>query len=365
MSKVAILGANGFIGSRFFEMHHLGKSQIEVRPVVRSFAGLARLSRFDADWRIADALETDALASAFEGCDWVIHAVHGHPDVVEGSIQPVYRAAYRAGVKRMVYLSTASVHGQSPALGTDETSPVNDRQPQDYNNRKVRAERLLLKERESGSTEVVILRPGIVFGPRSRWIEGLADDLLRGVAFLVGDGGGICNSIYVDNLVHAIDLALMAGNADREAFLVGDQEIVTWSDLYAPVAKALGVPFEEIHQLDVPVFRTSLRERVDCFRSLKTTQALLPFFPAKLKRAVRAGLSGWQEPAAASPWLPPAPPAPVATMEMADLHQCCYKLPSAKAERILGYKPIVTFREGCRRSVEWLRFAGYPIVNKG
>jgi hypothetical protein len=47
---------------------------------------------------------------------------------------------------------------------------------------------------------------------------------------------------------------------------------------------------------------------------------------------------------------------------MALLYQCQYKLPFEKAEKMLGYKPIVSFQEGCRRSVAWMEFAGYPVV---
>jgi nucleoside-diphosphate-sugar epimerase len=352
------MGASGFVGSRIVEMFHLG-GLAEVRPIVRGFGSLARLARFDLDWRLANACDTAALVKAFEGCDIVVHAVHGHPDVVQGSIIPTYRAAYAARVKRIVYLSTASVHGQAPVPGTDENSPLSDRQLQDYNNRKVRAERILLKERERGPVEIVILRPGIVFGPRDRWISGIANEMLRGTAYLVNGGTGICNSLYVDNLVHAIYLALTASNADREAFLVGDAETVTWAEFYKRIAEALGLRVEKILHVPQPAFRKGFKDRIDHFRSLSATQSVLPVFPANLKRAVKAALTAWPEPPARSPWALPEEPAPAVTMEMADLHQCVYKLPHEKAKRVLSYKPIVTFEEGCRRSVEWLRFAGF------
>ena len=60
--RVAVLGAGGFIGSRIVEMFHLG-GLADVRPVTRSTGALARLSRFDLDWRIADARDQ-------EGCAW-------------------------------------------------------------------------------------------------------------------------------------------------------------------------------------------------------------------------------------------------------------------------------------------------------
>jgi nucleoside-diphosphate-sugar epimerase len=44
---------------------------------------------------------------------------------------------------------------------------------------------------------------------------------------------------------------------------------------------------------------------------------------------------------------------------MALLYRCAYKLPFAKATRLLGYQPIVSFGEASARTVAWLGFAGY------
>jgi 2-alkyl-3-oxoalkanoate reductase len=233
--KVALMGASGFVGSRMVEMFHLGGLG-EIRPIVRSFGSLARLARFDLDCKIADASRrTYALANAFEGCDRVVHAVHGHADVVEGSIAALtYRAACAAGVKRIVYLSTASVHGQSPAPEPTRQSPLSDRQPQDYNNLKVRAERRLLKEQGTcGSLRWLFCARESFSGQGTAGLAESPPICCGGTAYLVNGGTGICNSIYVDNLVHAIHLALTApGNADREAFLVGDAETVKWAEIY-------------------------------------------------------------------------------------------------------------------------------------
>jgi hypothetical protein len=48
---------------------------------------------------------------------------------------------------------------------------------------------------------------------------------------------------------------------------------------------------------------------------------------------------------------------------MALLHSCRYKLPSDKAEAVLGYRPPVSFPEACRRCVGWLAFADYPVAD--
>ncbi len=48
---------------------------------------------------------------------------------------------------------------------------------------------------------------------------------------------------------------------------------------------------------------------------------------------------------------------------MALLHQCQYKQPYTKAAEVLGYAPAISFPDACRRSIAWLAFAGYPVIN--
>ncbi len=66
MLKVALVGANGFVGSRIVEMFHLGELA-EIKPVVRSYSSLARLSKFKLDWQIADARDREALTKGLPG----------------------------------------------------------------------------------------------------------------------------------------------------------------------------------------------------------------------------------------------------------------------------------------------------------
>ena len=355
--SVAVLGANGFIGSRMVELTHLGGAA-NVRPIVRRAAALASASRFGLDGRVADARDAQALASAFEGCDHVVHAVAGDPQTIVGAIEPVYRAAESAGVRRLVYLSSASVHGQSPAPGTDEASALSDEQAIEYNIAKIRAERLLAELRNSGTVEVVVLRPGIVFGPRSSWTGGFADELLAGTAYLVEGGQGICNSVYVDNVVHAIGLAIEAPDADRRTYLVCDGEEVTWADLCRPVAEALGFDLKAIDVAAPSSFRPNWRQRLQDSDALRQLARNLP---EPVSVGLKAGYAKWRQKNAGAV----SRPRVEITEERALLHRCRTKLSSAKAERELGYRPIVSFDEACRRCVGWLAFAGYPTVQAG
>jgi 2-alkyl-3-oxoalkanoate reductase len=371
MIKVAILGASGFIGSRAVEMLHLA-GLADVRPVVRSVVSLARLSRFDLDCRVADALDEDAMRAAIAGCDVVVHAVAGDPSVILGSLEPTYRAAERAGISRFLYLSTASVHGQAPSPGTDEASPLNDRQPLAYNNAKVRAEYRLLELREKGSVQLTLLRPGIVFGPRSSWLTDFAESLLHGRAYLVDGARGICNSIYVDNLIHAMHRAMTADGVDREAFLLGDHEEITWSDLYRPIVEALGFELSHVPIVGYAPPAIDARARLKAVLDARPSQGVLRLLPPRVRRVGAAVLSALLEgdpsrpssPWSLSAWESRARIQPVATLEMALLHRCRYKLPYTKATRLLGYEPIVSFQEACQRSIAWMAFAGYPVIDR-
>ncbi len=358
--RVAVLGASGFIGNRTVEMLHLG-GRTEVRPIVRRVAGMALASRFALDCRLADACDGEALTRAFEGCDVVVHAVAGDAQVILDTLAPTFHAARQASVRRIVYLSTASVHGQAPAPGADEQSPLRDDQVIEYNNAKVRAERRLAELHRDGGVELVILRPGIVVGPRSSWIGRFADALLAGEACLVDRGRGVCNSVYVDNLVHAIDLASTAA-VDGEVFLVADEDQVTWADVYRPVAEALGFALDDLPEAIVPDFSEAPRTRVDALRRSPAVRMLSRVLPRPVRAALAAALGAPHAIPADDRWTLPARRPPTVTREMALLYRCAYKLPFAKATRLLGYRPIVSFAEASERTVAWLAFAGYATA---
>lgn len=372
--KIGILGASGFVGGRLLETLLLDEdadAQPRPRAIVPRFSSLARPARFDVEWRRADGLDTDALTEAFRDCEVIVQSVAGNPPVILGAARSAYEAAARAGVRRMVVLSSAVVHGQTPAPGTDENTPLPAQHELIYNEAKARADELMLVLRRAGNpVELVFLRPGIVFGPRSRWVTELAEQTLAGRACLVDGGRGICNTIYVDNLVHAIRLAAENPDPalDQQAFLVGDREEVTWADFYCPFVGALGRRMADVPTVPMPVHQPRWTERLDGLRASDAAQAMLAKVPGRWKNSVKAALRAWTEPPAPGGWSASARPAengaaaPTVSREMAGLQATRWKLPHAKAEHMLGYQPPVTFAEGCRRSVAWLEFAGYPVV---
>jgi nucleoside-diphosphate-sugar epimerase len=353
--NVAVMGASGFVGGHI--LRFLREAGDNARAVVRN----RRFDPADPNRRVADALDVFALRDAFAGCEGVVHAVLGSEDVILGSLAPTYAAAEAVGVRRLVYISTGSVHGQSPKPGTDETSPLSVRHAFAYNNAKVRAERKLRRLRSRGTVELVMLRPTIVFGPGSRWIFEFADGLRAGRSYVVDGARGICNSVYVDNLAHAVRLALTAPGVDGEAFLIGDEETVSWRDLYRPIADALGFDLDAVPSVSPPVPAPTFKDRyVQPIRTSELGQAVIKRLPdgfkAKVKAPVRVArqiLRGAAERGSSEP--DPIAGIPVVSPEFAALHRCQWRLPHVKAARRLGYVAPVSFAEGCRRSVEWLR----------
>lgn len=358
MRKVAVIGAGGFVGARIVEMFHLGEIA-EARPVVRRFGSLARLSRFELDCRIADARDEVALRTAFEGCDAVVHTAVGDEKVIESVIEPVWNACRAANVRRLVYLSSGSVHNQAPAQGTDETSALSDKQWNWYNNAKVRAEQTLEKLRATGGVEVVVLRPTVVFGPRSRWIWDAAKTAAAGEVPVVNNGAGICNSIYVDNLVQAIRLSIESPKANGETVLVSDNETVTWREFYQPIAEKFGSALRDVEPRARPQVKFDL---VSAVRGVGAAQKVLPFAPDRLKKAVKGAWHGWSEQPKPSRWRIRQPKAPGLTPEMNELQLCEWRLPIAKAQSLLGYEAPVSFAEGMKRSLAWLDFAAFGGV---
>ena len=361
--KIALVGASGFVGTRLLETWCLGSAH-EVVPVVRSFGSLAVMARFELPWQVCDVLDPAALARAFAGCDAVVHAAIGDPGQIVDMAGAIYKAAATAGVRRLVVLSSSSVHGQAPEPGTDETSPLHERHAMAYNTAKVRAERLLHQLAAGGPVEVVMLRPSVVFGPRSRWVADVAGQLLDGSACLIRGGEAICNTIYVDNLIHAIEQALVVPGASGQVFLVGDAERVTWREFYAAVADALGIGMETVRSIEPPAFPKSLKERVGAITSTPAVQKLLPLFPGQLKRLGKVLVANWRETPIPNAWTLPGEPPCAVTEELSLLQQCAWRLPIAKAQATLRYQPPVTFAEGMRRSLGWLAFAGYPVVRR-
>ena len=103
-----------------------------------------------------------------------------------------------------------------------------------------------------------------------------------------------------------------------------------------------------------------MRDRARALKSTAAVQFGLRCTPPRLKRSIKAALAGWRNPDSAQS-SGAAATGPQPTLEMTMLQQCRWHLDWSKAATALGYEPVVSAAEGMRRSIAWLRFAGYPV----
>ncbi len=123
----------------------------------------------------------------------------------------------------------------------DESAPLNY-SGKVYPDSKVDAEKLCRDYQKRG-LPIVILRPTIVYGPFSRdWTIRLTERFVSGSWGTFPQVDGLCNAVYVDDLVHAIFLAMTEEKAVSEAFNISGAEAVTWNDFYRQMNNALELP---------------------------------------------------------------------------------------------------------------------------
>lgn len=351
---VAITGASGFVGTRLVEMMHLGSWPMQPIPLVRSPNSLARLARFALPTRTVDLFDVESVVRGLKGCDTLVHAALGDPGQIVKMAECVAQGCAKAGVKRVVVVSTAAVFGLVAPEGSGDDTPPNPPLAEPYALAKWRAEKIFRVAAQRHGFECVILRPSLIYGPRSDRMERLWRQIENGTAGVVDQGRGVFNGIYVDNLVEAIHLALHEPKADGMTFYVGDAESTTWEEVY----QALGVEVETLPSVKPPP--APARGFGDHIRDLAAhplSQKVMPLLPWKLKSISKRILSVLPEPPAPNAWVPVSMTRSVAfDFELAWLQTTAWRFPQVGAERVLGYKPPVSFAEGMRRTYLWMKF---------
>lgn len=237
-SKLVLIGGAGLIGSHTAD-RLLGEEVGEILIYDNFVRGrLENLEPALKDPRVrifdvgGDILQTDILDSALEGADGVFHFAalwllqcHEFPrsafDVnVRGTFN-VMEACVKAGVKRLVYSSSASVYGDAVTEPMDEDHMFNNRNF--YGATKIAGEAMLRAYHHRYGLDYAGLRYMNVYGPRQDYrgayiavIMKMLDAIDRGEApTVLGDGSEAFDFVAVEDCALANVRAMQANTTDR------------------------------------------------------------------------------------------------------------------------------------------------------
>jgi dihydroflavonol-4-reductase len=168
-----VTGGTGFLGGAIVE--RLLADGRAVKALARSDDSAGALHELGAEPVRGDVLDVEGLTAVMRGCDVVYHAAGVNAlcfrdpsplfEVnVQGSLN-VVRAAAAAGVRRVVYTSSAAALGEARGTVGSETSPHRGSFLSSYERSKFEAEQAVLGAANETGMDVVCVNPASVQGP--------------------------------------------------------------------------------------------------------------------------------------------------------------------------------------------------------
>jgi len=194
--RIAVTGANGFVGRHVVAALLAGEAPDAIRAIVRDpDRARSELQRTELDVRRGDVTDPASLAGVFDGVDVVVHTV-AIPTERQASFErvnaegtrAVVREAERAGVRKIVHLS---------AIGASPESPYPFLRTKGDGQAAV----------SSSATPSVVLRPSVLFGPGDDFFPRLRFSLRFPVVPLPGGGTARFQPLHVLDLARTIVLA--------------------------------------------------------------------------------------------------------------------------------------------------------------
>jgi nucleoside-diphosphate-sugar epimerase len=327
-------------------MHALGVG--EIRAALRRWSSGARIGRFPIEMVKCDIRNADEVAQALQGITHVVHCAVGEQSTTVDGTRTLLAGALKAGVKRVVHISTVDVYG-TPEGVIDETHPLT-KTGRAYGDSKIEAEEVC-QEFAAQGLPVTILRPSLVHGPFSAtWTIAYAQRL-QSRPWLVAepDARGTCNVVYVDDLVGAVIAALDADTPPGEAFNINGPERPSWNEYFSALNDAMGLPGIEpqgkararIGALAVQPVRKSAKLVLQRFQPQITSLYQRSEVARKLMK--RAELLLRTTPA----------PAEFTTYSRRT------SFSTEKAERLLGYRPRFPLSRALPLTAAWLKQNGF------
>lgn len=247
-----VTGATGFIGSHLAERLLASGRKVRVLCRAESLGKLQPALAAKAEISLGDLRDKESLARATNGAARVFHCA-GHVldwgaarDFDEANVRGtewLFEAAANERVQRFVHFSSIAVFGtpSPPHMSDDAPFGTAGSASDPYTRTKIAGEQVAERFAKQGMA-VVILRPAVVYGPRGTWLEEPVAMIAKNKMFLLGGGVGTCHPCYIENLVDATILAAEHPEAPGRAYIVGDDDPITFRRYFDGMAEIAGHP---------------------------------------------------------------------------------------------------------------------------
>lgn len=249
MKTVFVTGGTGFIGGRLLSL--LAARGVEVRALARSEAGLEKVKALGATPVRGDVTDPGSMREAMRGCDVVFHVAAMYEVGaryarqmkvvnVDGT-RNVFETAIEARVPRIVYTSTAGVHGDTKGKMVDETHRIPFEELKSstvYEQTKWHAHHEVALPMIRKGAPIVIIESGGVYGPEDHSVIGdLLELYVRGQLPILPDRDTTLTFSYVDDIAEGHILAAEKGRIG-ESYCMGYQPMTLgqFADLWAKVS---------------------------------------------------------------------------------------------------------------------------------
>jgi nucleoside-diphosphate-sugar epimerase len=220
-----------------------------VRALVLPGEDAERLRRRGVEIARGDLRDMTSLRNVVSGVDRVLHCAartgtwgpqREYDAVNVAGLERLFQAAYRAGVPRIVHVSSVAVHGNDLHGAGDESSPLRP-EPNPYSRTKLAGERVVARLVRAGAP-ITTVRPGWIYGAGDRNSFGrLVEKIASGSMLQIGAGTNHLPLVYVTDVARGVLLAADAPKAIGRAYLLVNDEPVTQRQYLATIARELGV----------------------------------------------------------------------------------------------------------------------------
>ena len=230
MKKILITGANSYIGMSF--ENHLkqwpDRYRVDTVDMTTPHGREQSFSGYDAVYHVAGIAHSDYGKISQERAE-LYYSVNTHLAVETAE------KAKRDGVKQFIFMSSASVYGESAPIGKDKViarstpvSPVNS-----YGDSKVQAEKGILPLQDE-SFRVAVLRPPMIYGRGCKGNYSTLTKLAKKLpVFPYVDNQR--SMLYIENLVEFV--RMVVDNEEQGIFWPQNNEYTNTSEMVKMIAQ--------------------------------------------------------------------------------------------------------------------------------